>query len=141
MPRRLLPQIARLWPPCYRRCSERQGRGEALVSEWFVSEARHHPTGRTRCRAGSRAGQDPDKARGLFDALDIDAGKVRKGGNRDATHHMPGSLSHPNAGTMPFPSRNVGQITDQTVTVGPAQVDIATERKLEKELASVLLSR
>jgi len=27
----------------YRRCSERQGGGEALVSEWFVSEVRPQP--------------------------------------------------------------------------------------------------
>jgi hypothetical protein len=28
----------------YRRCSERQDRGQALVSEWFVSEGRYTDT-------------------------------------------------------------------------------------------------
>jgi hypothetical protein len=45
----------------YRRCSERQGGGEPLVSEWFVSEGRLDPLGayrspphRWRCRVRVR---------------------------------------------------------------------------------------
>src|SRR6266545_904026 len=39
-----------------RRCSQRQGRGEALVSEWFVSEGRYPQTvtGAERCLSPRR---------------------------------------------------------------------------------------
>ncbi len=42
--RQQLPQTARPRRLCYRRCSQRQRGGEALVSEWFVSEARYTDT-------------------------------------------------------------------------------------------------
>jgi hypothetical protein len=50
MPTRPQGLDSTLWQPPqqrgihYRRCSQRQGRGEALVSEWFVSEGRYTDT-------------------------------------------------------------------------------------------------